>query len=299
MATTYGGFKVIASSAADVYVSITNTATGAVPTVYSDLAGSVSLTIPVLVPQGTSQTVYFGASGGYTLSVQFGGAGGPQIADPRQGATIGVDIQTGEFGVYDYSTYGGQNPPIAVGAAAQFGLLGQSYPILASSGTAVNTTQVLTLAKVYAEGSGSVANIEYNTAVVGATLTGAQQFVGLYSAPGVQGGAAGVITLIGTCPAQDTNFTVLGPHKAAVTVVAGKSLACALNQQFYVGVLSNGTTPVSLMKGAQLATAANYNTSLAAGNARFLTSGSGLTALPATVTISGGTLSAAVWAGIS
>lgn len=299
MAFNAGGLKFIASNQADLYVSI-NVGTSAVAaTVYSDAAVTTTTTNPVVITQGTSATFYVLTGGTYTLSVNYGAKNGPQVADPRTGQVLTVDLQAGELGVFDYSLVTSAQVSATLDAATTFGLMGQSYPIDTTSGTNVFATGVLQLMKVYSKVAGTVSNIEYNVGVVGATLTAAQNLVGLYSAPGVQGGGAGVITLIGTAPDQSTAFTVLGQHAAALTAVSGKSLLANVNTQFYVGALSVGTTPVSFCRGASLATAANYNVSAAAGTAHFLTSGSALTALPATVTLSGGTISVAQWAGIS
>lgn len=127
--------------------------------------------------------------------------------------------------------------------------------------------------------------IAINTA--GVTLTAGQNLVGLYNSSG---------TLLATSADQSASWVSTGLKTAAFTVPATVAAG-----DYYVGVLSNGTTPPQLFRGVGSANAPAFlSIGQTASNANWASTGAGLTALPASVTMSGRTLlGTGTWAALS
>ncbi|MFG3154219.1 hypothetical protein ACGF7W_19495 [Streptomyces sp. NPDC048219] len=148
------------------------------------------------------------------------------------------------------------------------------------------TAGVLYLAKVdIANRATVVSNILVGVVTAGATLTAGQNVVGLYNSSG---------TLLATSADQSTAWTSTGLKTAAITP---QTLAVG---SYYVAILANGTTRPVFATGGGHGQDSITNVGLTTANAAFLTLGSGLTALPSTITLgSGSPNSGSRWAALS
>lgn len=130
-----------------------------------------------------------------------------------------------------------------------------------------------------------VTNVLAGVTTAGATLTSGQCFAGLYNSSG---------TLLAATADQATTWTSAGLKTMALTVP--QTLAVGT---YYVALLANGTTPPRFMTGNG-SSASALNAGLATSAARFLTSGTVQTALPASITLgSASANSGARWAALS
>lgn len=130
-----------------------------------------------------------------------------------------------------------------------------------------------------------VSNILVGVITAGATLTSGQNFVGLYNSSG---------TLLATSADQTTAWGTVGLKTAAITP---QTLAVG---SYYVAILSNGTTRPVFATGAGHGQDSITNAGLTTGTAAFLTSGTGQTTLPASITLSSGSQnSGARWAALT
>lgn len=133
------------------------------------------------------------------------------------------------------------------------------------------TGGVVYLAKLdIANRSTVVSNLLVGVITAGATLTSGQNFVGLYNSSG---------TLLATSADQTTAWATTGLKTAAITP---QTLAVG---SYYVAILSNGTTKPVFATGAGHGQDSITNAGLTTATAAFLTSGAGLTALPASITL--------------
>lgn len=118
----------------------------------------------------------------------------------------------------------------------------------------------------------AIANVHLLVAAAGATHTAF--YAGVYNASGTQIGVSANVSA--SVPAANTEFVI----PLSATVNAG-----GLPGDFvYVGILNAATTPVSLSRGSGVGGLINLGLTAAEG-LRFGTSGTGLTALPASITI--------------
>jgi len=171
--------------------------------------------------------------------------------------------------------------------AADHGLLTWTQDPATLRSSADNVTAgTVYLAKVkIVNRSTVVSNILYGVVTAGTGLTAAQNFVGLYDSSG---------TRLAVSADQTTNFGSAGLKTAAITP---QTLAVG---SYYVAILVNltpGTIP-QFATGAGASSATNAG--LTAGNARFLTALTAQTTLPASITLSSGTVNiGARWAALS
>ncbi|MFZ3592316.1 hypothetical protein [Streptomyces sp. BH104] len=156
---------------------------------------------------------------------------------------------------------------------------------LRSTGDAT-TAGVVYLSKIdIANRATVVSNILVGVVTAGATLTAGQNLIGLYDASG---------TRLAVSTDQTTAWATVGLKTAAITP---QTLAVG---SYYVAILSNGTTRPSFATGAGHGQDGLTNVGLTTATAAFLTSGTGQTALPATITLgSGGPNSGSRWAALS
>jgi hypothetical protein len=135
------------------------------------------------------------------------------------------------------------------------------------------TAGVVYLNAVYISEYATAAKIEWGINTIGATATAGANWVGLYNSVGTRLAAVGV----------DAKVTVQGATAEAISQAVTPGV-------YYIAYLFNATTMPKLYCGSDLnATLANFN--LGSLNGRFLTSGTGQTTLPSTITMSGTTLS--------
>lgn len=143
-----------------------------------------------------------------------------------------------------------------------------------ASGTVTSGVVYLSKIKVVNR-STVVSTVAYAASGSPAGMTSGQNFVGIYSSAG---------TLLATSVDQTTNFGSAGAKTA--TLASPVTLAVGY---YYVAFLANGTTPPSFMGGSN-SFQTGLNSGLTTGTARSLSSGTTQTALPASITLSSGTM---------
>jgi len=175
---------------------------------------------------------------------------------------------------------------------AQLGWLAESYPALDAAATSgVITSGVVYMTRITLGGPVSVTSVLYGVSGAGATLTAAQNFVGLYDASGNQ---------IGTSADQSAVWTSTG---FKTTALAGGPFA--VNQPFvYVAWLANGTTPPGFTRASgSIVGASLVNGSATGSNIPFPTNSSALTTLPGSLSYAANSGSASspqsLWAALA
>lgn len=159
-------------------------------------------------------------------------------------------------------------------------------PATCGAGDEALTAGVLYLMKVkVVDRSTLVTNVHVTISTAGSGLTSGQNLAGLYNSSGtLLSGSADLTTPFGSA-----GFKTI-PLTAPQTLAVGT---------YYVGVLTNGTTPPRLLRGTSFS-ASGLNANLSTATARFLTSGTTQTALPSSVTLgSASTSGVARWAALS
>lgn len=150
------------------------------------------------------------------------------------------------------------------------------------------TTGSILMVKIGVREAINITNVIVSVNAAGVGLTAGQNFVGLYDGTGVR---------LGQTVDQTANWGSTGvkevPLTAPVALLAGTYL--------YVAVLANGGTSPSFARGSQLSSGpSTINVGLTASNARYATSGAGVTSLPANITMAARTQSSmALWAAMS
>jgi len=142
-----------------------------------------------------------------------------------------------------------------------------------------NTTNLLATGSIYlmavfVRSAMTISNVIYNVTTVGATLTSAENFIGLYNSSG---------TRVALTADQTTNFQTSGIHTAAFT-----SSYAATPGMYYIAIVSNGTTPPTLRASAGLSSTLLANAGLSAASYRSAINGTGTT-LPSSLTLSSNT----------
>jgi hypothetical protein len=162
-------------------------------------------------------------------------------------------------------------------------------PLLGSTSTG-QASGVPLLARVKVRKAIPVTNLHVYINTAGGTLTSSQNLAGLYS---ISGGTA-------------TKMDVSGDQTTAWGSTGAKTMALAGGAQtiqpgdYIVALLSVGTTSAKFAKTSAVANAQFTNGLLGASGARFVTNGTGATALPATFTLSSNTTTSdSVWVGLS
>ncbi|MEU6376823.1 hypothetical protein [Streptomyces sp. NPDC046909] len=170
--------------------------------------------------------------------------------------------------------------------ADDYGLITWTDPptALSGSGFSLVAGQVYLSKLKIVNRSTVVSNIKYLVTAAQAGGTSGQNFVGLYSSSG---------TLLASSADQTTNFSTTGEKTAAITA---QTLAVG---SYYVAWLANHTTTAPSVAGGGGNSALN-NFGLTAATGRFLNTGAGNTALPASITLaSQGLNSASRWAALT
>lgn len=129
----------------------------------------------------------------------------------------------------------------------------------------------------------TITNLHVGVLTVGATLTAGQNLMGIYDTAG---------NLLAQTGDQSVAWTSLGLKTAALT----SPLALPAGD-FYVGFLSVGTTPPAFARGHDNSSSF-INGLTASGQHLYISHGAGLTALPATITLTT-TSGTAFWTGTS
>lgn len=171
-----------------------------------------------------------------------------------------------------------------VSPPAMSGVLAWNYdPEIAGSGGLL-VSGTLYLHKLIVTTAITATNIVIGVTVAGGTLTAGQNLCGIYNASG---------TLIATSVDQTTAWGTSGGKACALTAPVALPAGT-----YYVAVLSVGTTPITMAESPGFSVA--YNNVLTAAMLRHATNGTGLTALPASRTLSSNVSSTrSSWVGIS
>jgi hypothetical protein len=175
--------------------------------------------------------------------------------------------------------------PLAGVAPPDSGLLSWSYdPAFTSTGQlTVNGT--LYLIKVPIRSLQPISTIWWNASAPGVTPTSGQNWAGIFNSSGTLVASVGV----------DAKVT---SSNTPVSVTLGTSYTPTQPGFVWVALLFNAATPPTLLRtnGANLST---NNAGLAASAYRFATNGTGLTALPGSVTPSSNAAGPAIWVGVA
>jgi hypothetical protein len=173
--------------------------------------------------------------------------------------------------------------------APELGFVAQSFDLATASpnvNTRLITAQVLNLIGLRVRHPATVSTVDLQLIANGATLTSNECFVGLYSSAG---------TLLGYSADQSTAWGSGAAKTISTSLTAESARSLSLLPGLYrVALLGNGTTMPSFQSGANELTV-NANGRLTASTARYATSGSGLTALPSSITPSSNTLTSVTW----
>ncbi|MFR0354177.1 hypothetical protein [Streptomyces sediminimaris] len=196
---------------------------------------------------------------------------------------VGLDTGTLQAGLQRYPRTDTSGP---LWTPADHGLLSWTQdPATLGAGTDTMTAGVLYLLAVKVADPTVVTNVHIGVGEAGSGLTAGQNRVGLYDSAG---------TLLSGSADQSATFASAGHH--AIALSSAQTLDPGV---YYVAVLANGSTPPQLVRGHSYSSS-TLNAGLTAATARFLSSGSGQTALPASVALaSGDTDYVARWAALS
>lgn len=156
---------------------------------------------------------------------------------------------------------------------------------VASASGVVTAAGVLLLMAIVVPQATTVTNVCYYCATAGGTVSNG--FAGLYDVNG---------NLLSSSAAQSTAWQSTGLK----TTPLGTPQAISAGT-FFMGLLVGAGTPVpAFMRGGGSGAAALYNINLSAAASRWATSGTAMTSLPATVTMSGNTASTLnIWGALS
>lgn len=139
----------------------------------------------------------------------------------------------------------------------------------------------------------TVSTFWYTVITAASTPTAGQNFVGVY------GNRTGnTINLLGLSGDQSGNFNGSNVNRSApLTVQAGQSLTLPAGSSVWTAFLFSGSVGPTLLRIGSQSIAGNAN--LAAPNLRSMGSGTGLTAMPATIDLTTTSLTSPYWAALS
>ncbi len=165
---------------------------------------------------------------------------------------------------------------------SDFGYLSWNYDPVMAGGGSQPANGVLQMTSLYIPQTVSVSNVIVGVTIVGSGFTASQNFAGLYNSSG---------TLIDTTADQSTNWSSVGPK--VMPLATSHSLSPGT---YHVAMLVNATTRPSFHRTGSFAGLGSIvNQGLTATTYRFATSGSALTSLPSSVTMSGRSVSDTTW----
>ena len=154
-------------------------------------------------------------------------------------------------------------------------------PALAQ-GSGTPTTGVLQLGKIKLGAAASVASIIATVTATGTGLTSGQNLAGLYDSSG---------TRIATTADQTTAWGTTGAKTMALT--GGPYTLTA--GVYYGALLANASTTAPTFLTGHSTSSSTLNIGLTTATSRYLTSGSGLTSLPSSVTLASASASFRAW----
>lgn len=153
-------------------------------------------------------------------------------------------------------------------------------PALTQGGT-ILTAGVLHMARIKLPEDSTVTNLITSVTTGGASLTASQNFGALYTSTG---------TLVAITADQSASWTGAG---AKTMALAGGPYSLSAGT-YYAALLANGGTPPTFLRGHGVSTS-TLNIGLTAANGRALTSGTGQTTPPASVTLGSASLDFKAW----
>lgn len=178
----------------------------------------------------------------------------------------------------------------AVPSAVDSALLAWAFDPTIATQTFTTTAGVLYLTRVVLTSQQTITNGLIGLTTAGGTLTSGQNFLALYNSSG---------TRIAVSADQTTAFATAGLITAAWTSPVSNAAAGI----YYVGVLCNGGTAITVASGTTLkpGNVSLGNAGLTTATSRYLTSGSAQTVTPSSVTLgsASGNIAATIWAAIS
>lgn len=154
-------------------------------------------------------------------------------------------------------------------------------PALTQGGT-ILTAGVLYMARIKLPEDSTVTNLITSVTTGGSTLTSSQNFGALYTSTG---------TLVAITADQSASWTGAG---AKTMALAGGPYALTAGT-YYAALLANGSTPPTFLRGHGVSTSTLNIGLTAATGARSLTSGTGQTTPPASVTLASASLDFKAW----
>ncbi|MEU8682967.1 hypothetical protein [Streptomyces sp. NPDC048611] len=158
-----------------------------------------------------------------------------------------------------------------------------AYDPIGCVNSTVCTAGTLYLTAIYLPTAVTASTLYWHAAPAGTGATAGQNWVGIYSSAGSRLAAVGV----------DSDVSTTGLKTASLSSL---SLGAGM---YWVGMLFNGTTPPGMPRTSGLSGApALVNAGLAGAGLRFATGGTGLTALPSTITPSGLVAGISFWTAI-
>jgi len=167
--------------------------------------------------------------------------------------------------------------------AADRGAVGWSGNPAMFANAAALPLGVLAMTRISVPVASTINSVSLSMVTAGATLTAGQNLVGIYDATG---------SLLGQTADQASNWVgTTGLKTMALTSPISVSPG-----NYFIGALANGTTGPSMLRSLSSANmGSTVNFGLTTTNAYWANSGSSLTALPASVSMSARTLSTVAW----
>ena len=197
----------------------------------------------------------------------------------------GVLTSSAPMAVPSLSVGGAQigSPPIAL--PSDHSLLAWAADPTNASTNSTLTNGTLYLASVYLRSAATVSKVWWVNTTAAASATAGQNLVGLYSSAGTLLASVSIDSIVTGNGVQSATFST------PPAVQAGR---------YWVGVLVNAGTPPAMARMAGASASAN-NVNPSAAPYRVAVNGTGLTAMPATITPASNSLTGALalWAAVS
>ena len=292
--TQAGQISALQTSDSTQNTNITNLQTGKLDLTGGTLTGALSGT--TFTGSGTSQVnnLRLGASG------NFGGSTGGVLAvqtvtttptsNPTQGFVLYGTATAAEIRQQDGSVLNGTRASQLQGGAGPSvqGFLSWTYDTetATASGASVNVSGTVYLHKLFLPANVTVSNIHIGVQTAGATLTAAQNLLGIYDSTGTRKGQTADQSGVWT----STGFKTAALTASYTTTAAGFH---------YIAVLAVGTTPPAFNQ-VGTAPSALFNGNTSGATLRHATNGTSQTSLAASLTLSSNASSAFnVWCAVS
>ena len=151
---------------------------------------------------------------------------------------------------------------------ADHGLIAWSADPNYAAGTSALASGTLYLAAVFIRAAATVSKVWWVHTAGGSGATAGQNFAGLYNSSGTLLSSVGI----------DSNITTNGPQSPSLAVAQPVTAG-----RYWVALLVNATSPPTLARTLGASATAN-NLNLSGATLRYCTNGTGLTALPSSIT---------------